>query len=157
MSKKEEIISPLLEPFIIYAVLFFPGLATGIPFTGTNAAADMVPFTILRELTRIIGYNIPSFLLIWYLSYIKGNKPFSAKIQSGDFQSLAIALPGLLGIGLAISVTAPIFSPVPPAITIEAPQGASAMLVMVLSCFSTGCRKSSTILSGSLKPCSPTG
>jgi membrane protease YdiL (CAAX protease family) len=138
--KKEETVSPLLEPFIIYAVLFFPGFAIGGAFTGISGdpAAGMVQFTIIRELARIIGYNIPSFLLIWYLAYIKGKKPFPLKVQSGDFQSLAIALPGLLGIGLAISVTAPIFSQAPPVFTIEAPRGAAAILVMILSCFSTG-------------------
>ncbi|GHV81877.1 hypothetical protein AGMMS49991_04350 [Spirochaetia bacterium] len=137
--KKEKPVSPLLEPFIIYAVLFLPGLALGGAFTEVSGdpAIGMVHFTISRELARIIAYNVPSFLLIWYLSY-KRKKPFLAKVQSGDFQSLAIALPGLLGIGLAIYVITPIFSPVPPVIAVEAPQGAAAILVMFISCFSTG-------------------
>ncbi|MDR0710607.1 MAG: hypothetical protein LBF77_11140, partial [Spirochaetaceae bacterium] len=81
-------------------VLFLPDFASA----GLFPAGEVYQFTISRELNRIAGYNIPSLLLLWYLFYIKGKRIFPKKVQSGDFQSLIIALPGLLGIGLGVSV-----------------------------------------------------
>jgi membrane protease YdiL (CAAX protease family) len=90
-------------------------------------------------LNRIFGYNIPSLLLLWYLFHVKGKKIFPGKIQSGDFQSLIIALPGLLGIGLGISVLSSIVSSPETTVTVvEAPGGPAAWILMILSCFSTG-------------------
>jgi membrane protease YdiL (CAAX protease family) len=78
-------------------------------------------------------------LLLWYFSHIKGKEIFPAKVRSGDFQSLIIALPGLLGIGLGISVLSSIVPLSETAIiTVEAPIGPAAWILMILSCFSTG-------------------
>ncbi|GHT73378.1 hypothetical protein FACS1894124_1650 [Spirochaetia bacterium] len=134
--QKEETVNSLLEPFIIYAVLFFPGFISGGGIAGDPEAP--VQFSVMQELARIAGYNIPSFLLIWYLSFLNRRKPFPVKVQSADFLSLAIALPGLLGIGLALYHITPVFTPAPPVITIAAPHGTAAILVMILSCFTTG-------------------
>jgi hypothetical protein len=77
-------------------------------------------------------------LLLWYLSYIKGKRLFPAKIRPGDFQSLVIALPGLLGIGLGLSVLSSIVSGAEATGGTGAPEGVAAWVVMVFSCFSTG-------------------
>jgi membrane protease YdiL (CAAX protease family) len=78
-------------------------------------------------------------LLLWYLFYIKGKRIFPIKVQSGDFQSLIIALPGLLGIGLGVSVLSSIISIPETTITVvEAPGGTAAWILMIVSCFSTG-------------------
>jgi membrane protease YdiL (CAAX protease family) len=124
-----------LEPFIVYLVLFLPDFAS----TGLFPAGDVYQFTVDRELSRIFGYNIPSLLLLWYLFYIKGKRIFPIKAQFGDFQSLIIALPGLLGIGLGISVLSSIvpLSEIPITV-VEAPGGPAAWILMILSCFSTG-------------------
>jgi membrane protease YdiL (CAAX protease family) len=95
-------------------------------------------FAIGRELSRIFGYTIPSLLLLWYIFFIKGKKIFPKKNLSGDFQSLMIALPGLLGIGLGISVLSSILPGAGTAAIMEAPGGPGAWLLMILSCFGTG-------------------
>ncbi|MDR1352412.1 MAG: CPBP family intramembrane metalloprotease [Treponema sp.] len=57
----------------------------------------------------------------------------------GDFQSLIIALPGLLGIGLGVSVLSSILSGSEiTAIVVEAPGPPEAWILMIFSCFSTG-------------------
>ena len=90
-------------------------------------------------MNRIFGYNIPSLLLLWYLFHIKGKKIFPTKVQSGDFQSLIIALPGLLGIGLGISVLSSIISLSETAVAgVKAPGEPAAWILMILSCLSTG-------------------
>lgn len=78
-------------------------------------------------------------MLLWYLFHIKSKRIFPTKIQSGDFQSLIIALPGLLGIGLGVSVLSTVILVPETTITIvEAPGGAAAWILMIVSCFSTG-------------------
>jgi membrane protease YdiL (CAAX protease family) len=77
-------------------------------------------------------------LLLWYLSYIKGKRLFPAKIRPGDFQSLVIALPGLLGIGLGLSVLSSVVSGSEAAGVAEVPDGLAAWIVTAVSCFSTG-------------------
>ncbi|MDR1411478.1 MAG: CPBP family intramembrane metalloprotease [Spirochaetaceae bacterium] len=99
----------------------------------------MYQFAIGRELARLLGYTIPSLLLLWYLFFLKGKKIFPKRILPGDFQSLIIALPGLLGIGLGISVLSSILSGSEiSAAVVGAPGGPGAWIVMILSCFSTG-------------------
>jgi membrane protease YdiL (CAAX protease family) len=122
-----------IEPIILYAVLFFPALSAGL----TAPAADMVQFSIARELARVLGYNIPALLLLWYLGHIRGKSLFSAGIRTADFQSLAIALPGLLGLGLFISVLA-LLSNGKAAPAFETPRGLLAWTVTAVSCLSTG-------------------
>jgi membrane protease YdiL (CAAX protease family) len=116
-------------------VLFLPDFAS----MGLFPAGEVYQFTIGRELNRIFGYNIPSLLLLWYLFYIKGKRIFPIRVQSGDFQSLIIALPGLLGIGLGVSLlSSVILLPETTITTVEAPNGAAAWILMIVSCFSTG-------------------
>ncbi|MDR2053250.1 MAG: CPBP family intramembrane metalloprotease [Treponema sp.] len=103
------------------------------------SAGNVDQFTAGRELNRIFGYSIPSLLLLWYLFHIKGKRIFPLRAQFGDFQSLIIALPGLLGIGLGISVLSSI---IPLSETtfavVQAPGEPAAWILMIFSCFSTG-------------------
>jgi membrane protease YdiL (CAAX protease family) len=123
-----------VEPLIIYLILFLPGF----PSTG-SPGEEIYQFTVYRELDRILGYSIPSLLLLWYLSYINGKKIFPMRVRSADFQSMVIALPGLLGIGLGISVLSSIISgPDTTGMVVEAPGGIAAWILMVFSCFCTG-------------------
>jgi membrane protease YdiL (CAAX protease family) len=61
------------------------------------------------------------------------------RVRSEDFQSLVIALPGLLGIGLGVSVLSSIVSgPATAGMIVESPGGTGTWLLMILSCFTTG-------------------
>jgi membrane protease YdiL (CAAX protease family) len=78
-------------------------------------------------------------LLLWYLCRLNGKEIFPAKIRSGDAQSLIIALPGLLGIGLGVSVLSSIVPLSEIAIAeVEAPGKPAAWILMIASCLSTG-------------------
>jgi membrane protease YdiL (CAAX protease family) len=128
-------ISRFTEPLIVYLVLFLPDFSPAGLLSGNGD----YQFAVSRELSRILAYNIPSLLLLWYLSYIKGKRIFPVRIRFGDFQSLIIALPGLLGIGLGLSVFSTVVSgPEAAASIVKAPEGLAAWTVMVISCFSTG-------------------
>jgi membrane protease YdiL (CAAX protease family) len=122
------------EPLIVYLVLFLPSLASA----GMVSGNEVYQFTVSREVSRILSYNIPSLLLLWYLCYIRGKRLFPAKIRPGDIQSLIIALPGLLGIGLGLSVLSSVVSGTEAAGGTGAPEGVAAWIVLVVSCFSTG-------------------
>jgi membrane protease YdiL (CAAX protease family) len=131
----------VIEPLIVYAVLFFPDLASLGAAGGAVSGIEtgkVIFFSSRREITRIVGYDFPALLLLWYLAFMRGRKLFPLKIRAGDVQSLAIALPGLLGIGLAVSVLAPLVYPSAEGFSVEAPRGVIPCLVMLLSCLSTG-------------------
>jgi membrane protease YdiL (CAAX protease family) len=122
----------LVEPFIVYAVLFLPG------FFSAAGSAEIIHFSISREIIRTLGYTLPSLLLIWYLLYHRDlSRQRELKPRTGDLLSLALALPGLLGIGLLISLISPLFS-APAALAVEAPKNPAAILVMCFSCLTTG-------------------
>jgi membrane protease YdiL (CAAX protease family) len=130
--QKEGAMNSLMEPFILYAVLFLPGLLPG------SAAESAGAFSVSGELIRIAGYNIPSLLLVVYLMSRRQRGHPALRPQSADGLSLAIALPGLLAIALVLSGIAPIFSPVQSSLPVAAPRSILAWFVMVLSCLSTG-------------------
>jgi membrane protease YdiL (CAAX protease family) len=56
----------------------------------------------------------------------------------GDLYSLLLACPGLLLIGLTISLISPLFAGIPADAGIGAPANIPGWIVMVLSCISTG-------------------
>jgi membrane protease YdiL (CAAX protease family) len=120
-----------VEPLLIYAVLFFPGLNYG--------EAPSASFSIIRELSRVLGYNIPSLLLIWYLSYLKDRfwRPL-LRPSFRDLRSLGIALPSLIAAGFLVSFVSSLAAAVPAAPLPAAPRGFAQWLVIVLSCLSTG-------------------
>jgi membrane protease YdiL (CAAX protease family) len=114
-------------------VLFLPG---AVP----NTSPGLIVFSAEREAARILLYNIPSFALIWYLLLQKKkiadwgvDRP-----RREDLYSLLIALPGLLLIGLTISLVSPLFQDMPAVPVLSAPVNIPGWIVLVLSCLSTG-------------------
>jgi membrane protease YdiL (CAAX protease family) len=103
-----------------------------------GAAEGAGAFSVSREIFRIAGYNIPSLLLIVYLMSLRKRGRPVIKPQTADGLSLAIALPGLFGIGLGLSLIAPIFTPDQQSLPVEAPRSLLACILMILSCLSTG-------------------
>jgi membrane protease YdiL (CAAX protease family) len=122
-----------IEPLILYLVLFLPG---GVP----NSPPELIVFSAGRELARIFLYNVPSFALIWYLLLQKKKIADWGVLtfRREDLHSLVIALPGLLLIGLTISLISPLFQDIPAASVVSAPANVPGWMVLVLSCFSTG-------------------
>jgi uncharacterized protein len=131
-----------MEPFILYFVLFFPGVyANGI--WGGNIIAETIPFSVIRELGRTLTYTIPSLALLWYVfpdkkgfSYLK-----QEKLQKRDFLPFAIGLPGLILIGLGVSFLVSFFylrHGLALPVKAEAPVSALGWIVMVFSCLGTG-------------------
>ena len=132
-----------MEAMILYFVLFFPASLTSPLYEG-----GAISFSILRELSRILTYTIPSFALLWYLigSHVgvlgkKGLSALKKKPCREDFLTLAVGFPGLACIGLCISFFTWLFSAypelkVPPGI--EAPANTAGWIVMVFSCLCTG-------------------
>jgi membrane protease YdiL (CAAX protease family) len=133
--------NPWAEPFIVYAVLFFPGFASGGLFSGAAGVEEQetIRFIISQELSRILGFTVPALVLIGYLLVLRGGRArLPGRPRSRDFLSLAIALPGLLGLGLFISLISSVFSVGNTALTVEAPKGLLAVIIMFLSCLSAG-------------------
>ena len=100
----------------------------------------MITFSVNRELARIFLYNIPSFALIWYLMLQKKNLRAWGLGFPGrkDFFSLLVTFPGLVLIGLAISLISPLFTDLPPGPGIGAPENFAGWAVMLFACISTG-------------------
>jgi len=126
-----------MEALILYFVLFFPGIY-GAPFSGSQLQA--IPFSIIRELSRTLTYTIPSLALLWYL--ISDKNSFSAikdvKPGKHDLFPLVIGLPGLIIIGLLVSLAVSLFSGLSPPPLIEAPHNIPGILIMVFACLCTG-------------------
>jgi membrane protease YdiL (CAAX protease family) len=124
----------LIEPLILYLVLFLPGAVSYSP------PPDLTAFSAERELVRILVYNIPSFTLIWYLLLQKKSLKAWGIGLPGKQDLLAgfCALPGLLLIGLTISVVSPFFAGIPAGAGLAAPGGLPGWVVMVVSCITTG-------------------
>jgi membrane protease YdiL (CAAX protease family) len=122
----------LIEPLILYFVLFFPG---AIPYPQEPAA-----FSLWRELSRILLYQIPALALIWYL--LIGTKPLRewgvTLPRRRDLLPGLLALPGLLLIGLTIALVIPLFDSVKNGPRIESPSLPAEWLMMILSCLVTG-------------------
>jgi membrane protease YdiL (CAAX protease family) len=126
----------LIEPLILYVILFLPGAMKAGP------QADLAAFSAAGELRRIFLFNIPSLALIWYLllrpaSRFSPEKKQLPRFCLQDLYSALFALPALLLIGFSIALVSSHFE-IPAGINIEAPSGISGWTVMALSCLSTG-------------------
>ena len=136
-----------MEALILYFVLFFPGIYAS-PFPEWLAqgveAAQSIPFSIIRELGRTLTYTIPSLALLWYL--LSDKQGFSALKEvpidrhdiKRDLLPFAIGLPGLIIIGILISLLISLFSGLAPPSRVEAPVNLPGWIVMAFSCLGTG-------------------
>jgi membrane protease YdiL (CAAX protease family) len=126
--------SGCIEPFILYLVLFLPG---AVPY---GPPPDPTVFSVERELARIILYNIPSFALIWYLLLQKKSlKGWGIGLPGKkDIFAALCAFPGLLLIGLTISIVSPFFTEIPAGAAPGSPVRLPGWIVLFFSCISTG-------------------
>lgn len=121
----------LLEPLILFGVLFLPGI-------GFVSPGPLV-FSVNRELSRILVHNIPSLALIWYILGIHGGRgsplPWPRPGRR-DLKPALIACSGLLIIGFCASLApfTDLFSP----LSIEPPRNFLQWVVMVPSVLTTG-------------------
>ena len=128
-----------MEALILYLVLFFPGVY-GASLSGASAAAEVIHFSLLRELGRTLTYSLPALALLWYV--ILGKTDFSQyftslKPKKNDLYSFFIGLPGLIVIGLLISlIILLLFRFSPP--RVAGPVSAAGWAVMIVSCLATG-------------------
>ncbi|MDR0496377.1 MAG: CPBP family intramembrane metalloprotease [Treponema sp.] len=134
----------LAEGLILYFVLFFPGIySSGFP--GKIEHNGTIPFSTFMELGRTMTYTVPSLALLWYLISLRkstGEYSFSSlklkNLQNNDFLSFIIGLPGIILIGLGVSLLVSLYSHSAPPPKIQAPGSVLGWLVMVFSCLSTG-------------------
>jgi membrane protease YdiL (CAAX protease family) len=118
---------------ILYLVLFFPA----INFSPANP--EYITFSINRELNRLFIYNIPSLALVWYLLWRgKNKKPLRIRPGPEDLQSALLALPGLLGIGFLVSLTAALFPALPAPPKMDAPRGFLPWLALAAASLGAG-------------------
>ncbi|GHU79794.1 hypothetical protein FACS189462_5550 [Spirochaetia bacterium] len=126
----------LIEPLILYVILFLPGAMKAGP------PPELAAFSAAGELRRIFLFNIPSLALIWHLllqpaSRFSPQKKQLPRFHLQDLYSALFALPALLLIGFSIALVSSRFG-IPAGINIEAPSAISGWIVMALSCLSTG-------------------
>ncbi|MDR0589546.1 MAG: CPBP family intramembrane metalloprotease, partial [Spirochaetaceae bacterium] len=119
----------LLEPLILFGVLFLPGI--GFVSPGTLA------FSVNRELSRILVHNIPALALIWYILGPARGMPLS-KPGTGDLKPALIAFFGLLGIGFCAFLALLPFGDRFPRLSIGPPRTFLQWVVMVPSVLSSG-------------------
>jgi len=123
-----------MEPIILYLVLFFRGIPAPI---------ESISFSLVRELSRIFAYTIPSLALLWYLITDKKGLPAMKwlKPKKQDLLPFLIGLPGLIIIGLGISLLVKYFSKIsgiiPPPM-VEGPFTTIGWFVIIISCLGTG-------------------
>jgi membrane protease YdiL (CAAX protease family) len=155
----------LFEPFILFVVLFLPGvfdravLPGEIPESVANPAqvteispelreemaeeAEMsgTAFSSRGELRHILIYNLPALTLIWYLllkEKAKERRRFPG-VSRRDLWSVLTALTALLLIALSVSLASSLFGIIPRGGQIQSPPArVSAWIVIILSCLSTG-------------------
>jgi len=132
-----------MEALILYFVLFFPGVfSMSFPAQGFEAA-NLIHFSLLRELGRTLTYTLPSLALLWYL--MSDKKGFSAlegeKPHIRDLIPFAAGLPSLIIIGIGISFLVSRFSGflgLSPPLKVEAPGSIPGWIVMIISCLTSG-------------------
>jgi hypothetical protein len=131
--RREEPRGILWEALILYLVLFIPGSLSG-------ELPGVVEFSLLRELNRLLLYNVPALALIWRLLFHCQSlgEWGVAKLRFRDLRAFALALPGLLGIGMTISILSPRLFPGALLPAFEAPADPAAWIVLAGSSLGTG-------------------
>jgi membrane protease YdiL (CAAX protease family) len=122
----------LLEPLILYYVLFFPAvLSFGDP------VPDAV-FSPAGEFNRIFFYNIPSLALIWYLVFMaKPVKQLAERyFRIKDLFAFIVSLPALILVSLSISLASNLMNM--PAQALPVPAHTAGWILLCISCLSTG-------------------
>jgi membrane protease YdiL (CAAX protease family) len=119
----------LLEALLLYCILFLPGALAG------ESPREPAVFSISRELTRIIAYNLPALVLIWYLW--RKTRPLPLPFL-GDLWALLWAFPSLILTGVSISMAAARFPGQSQGPAVVSPGGIPGLAFMFLSCLSTG-------------------
>jgi membrane protease YdiL (CAAX protease family) len=123
---------PFLEPLILYCILFLPGALRHDP------PAELAIFSLGRELTRTIAFNLPALALIWYLQQ-RFNQTKKALLPGRkDLFAFLCAFPALMLTSLSVSLASSFFPGLPGGIKIEGPRDIIGLLVVFLSCISTG-------------------
>jgi membrane protease YdiL (CAAX protease family) len=118
-----------LEALLLYCILFLPGALRRGPLP--EAAA----FSVSGELIRIIAYNLPALILLWYLWRRDRKVPLPS---FKDIPAFFWALPSLILTGLCVSMAAARFPGNSQGFMVQAPKGIIGMTVMFFSCISTG-------------------
>jgi membrane protease YdiL (CAAX protease family) len=118
----------LLEPLILFGVLFLPGIGFAAPLP--------LAFSINRELSRVIIHNIPSLALVWYMAGLRGSRLSVPKAR--DLKTALIAFAGLLSNGSIASLAMLPVSGLIPRLPVEPPRTFLQWAVMVPSVLSTG-------------------
>jgi len=121
--------SVIIEPIILYAVLFFR-IFPGAVQTGP------VEFSLMTELARIFTYTVPSLALVWYLLLrAKSLKEWGvSRPKKSDFIPALLSFPALVLISLCISFVSPHFTEIPAGPKFLPPQSAVSWAVLVISC-----------------------
>jgi len=139
-----------MEALILYFVIFFPSVyASPSPDWLVNGiqAARVIPFSVLRELGRLLTYTLPSLALLLYLIYRAkprgaATEPVSllkaAAPTRRDALPFVIGLPGLIIIGLFVSFLVSRFAPIAAPFRVEGPSSLYGWIVMILLCLGTG-------------------
>jgi membrane protease YdiL (CAAX protease family) len=128
----------LLEPLILYGILFLPGILRH------EAPAELAVFSINREIIRIAAYNLPALALVWYLRRNSAARRRSGGARTallpgtGDLFSFLLVLPALFLTGLCVSRAAALFPGVPGGFRIEGPRDPVGFTAVFLSSISTG-------------------
>jgi membrane protease YdiL (CAAX protease family) len=121
-----------LEPLILYGILFLPGALR------SEAPAELVAFSTGREISRIVAYNLPALALIWYLRRKSDRNGRGLLPGKGDLLSFLLVFPALILTGFCVSRIAILFPDVPGTFTLEAPGDLGGLIVVFISCISTG-------------------
>jgi membrane protease YdiL (CAAX protease family) len=94
----------LIEPLIIFLVLFFPGLYYSL-INLSWANVQIISFDVNQEMLRIITHNIPALCLIWYflLKEPIRSELGDVNLQKKDIFQIVKVILGLLLIGFISS------------------------------------------------------
>ena len=129
-----------IEVLVLYAVLFLSGLIR-LPGVSPEVSQGVSPgFSIAATLARVLLYNIPSLILIWYLLLrVKSLKDWGIGLPNkNDLLAAVISLPALLFIGLTVAFTASQLNGTPEAMRLYTPYSVLGWIVLAISCLGTG-------------------
>jgi membrane protease YdiL (CAAX protease family) len=119
----------LLEPLILYLVLFLPGLMT-------SAGEINVSFSSAQHLFRFFTYNLPALALVWFLLRNEKAARALARPSLHDLLICGLSLAALIAIASLLSALSSLFTP--QSMTLETPDDAVGWFVLCLSCLGTG-------------------